>query len=70
MTLQSTKLENTISAMKDYKQLNYILSSLNDLRLSLGVPTRHTVLAKMLDDAIVESAALAASAEDFVNQNT
>jgi hypothetical protein len=69
MTLQSTKLETTISAMKDYKQLNYILSELNALRLCLGVPTRHTTLAKLLDDAIEESAGLVASAQDYVDQN-
>lgn len=69
MTLQSNKLETVISAMKDYKQLNYIHSCLNDLRLSLGVPTRHLALAKMLDDAIEESAGLVASAQDYVDQN-
>ena len=61
--------ESALSAMKDYKQLNYILSGLNALRLQLGVPTRHTTLAKMLDDAIEHLAGLVAEVQDYVDQN-
>lgn len=62
-------MATALEVKKDTKQMESILNGLNHIRMELGLPTRHKRLAKLLDDAIEESAGLAAAGKDYINQN-